>query len=55
MKARNLITTTLSIAVVSIATVVFTTASANEVQYDPGAKVFLHLDPNELIILPAED
>ncbi len=33
----------------------FTTASANEVQYDPGAKVFLHLDPNELIILPAED
>lgn len=33
----------------------FTTASANEKQYEPGTKIFLHLSPDELILLPDEE
>ncbi|MFW2365540.1 MAG: ABC transporter ATP-binding protein [Desulforhopalus sp.] len=32
----------------------FTTAPAGDLQYTPGQKVFLHLDPGELILLPDE-
>ncbi len=33
----------------------FTTASANEKQYEAGNKIFLHLSPDELILLPDEE
>ncbi len=33
----------------------FTTTPGGGIQYEPGSEVFLHLDPEELIILPDED
>lgn len=33
----------------------FTTASANEKQYEAGTEIFLHLSPDELILLPDEE
>jgi iron(III) transport system ATP-binding protein len=33
----------------------FTTASAGEQQFEPGQQVFLHLHPDELILLPEDD